>query len=119
MANQNTCPVCMTRMRLHQDGHTKVCPECGYKLCDHTYMDRELFDTDHSHNDYISYTANDNQQIPDPVFPASNLPTTTVPTRTTPVNISAEDYKKKKNLRRIIIGYIIVVIWILISMSME
>lgn len=116
MAN-NSCPVCMTKMRLHPDGHTKVCPECGYKLCDHKYTDRDLFDTDHSHNDYITFTENSNPVSSNYSMQqeqASRI--TDAPLqRTTPPNISAEDLKKKKLLRGIIIGYIIFILFIIFS----
>lgn len=53
---KNRCPVCMTKMKTHPDGHTLVCPECGYKLCDHSYTDRDLFSEEHYHSDYVTYS---------------------------------------------------------------
>ena len=52
--DKSKCPVCMTRMVM--TGHTLECPTCGYKYCDHNYEDRDLYDTDHSHNEYVTYT---------------------------------------------------------------
>lgn len=52
--DKSKCPVCMTRMVMN--GHTLECPTCGYKYCDHSYEDRDLYDTDHSHSDYVTYT---------------------------------------------------------------
>ena len=65
MAKKNACPVCMTKMNLHSDGHTLICPECGYKLCDHSYTDRSLFSEDHYHSDYVTY----NKPTPSSVSP--------------------------------------------------
>lgn len=53
--SKNRCPVCMTKMKIHPDGHTLLCPECGYKLCDHSYTDRDLFSEEHYHSDYVTY----------------------------------------------------------------
>lgn len=92
MAKKNTCPVCMTKMRLHTDGHTMVCPECGYKLCDHDYTDRDLYDTNHSHSDYTTYSASTTYNT----TPARTSTVQTRPTNT--VQKPAANPKLKKNM---------------------
>ena len=44
---ENTCPVCFTKMRTQNN--VLVCPECGYKLCDHSYTYHDSYSTEHTH----------------------------------------------------------------------
>lgn len=44
---KNTCPVCFTKM--HTQNNVLVCPECGYKLCDHSYAYHDSYSTEHTH----------------------------------------------------------------------
>lgn len=114
MARKNTCPVCMTKMKLHPDGHTLICPECGYKLCDHSYTDRNLFSEDHYHSDYVTY----NEPSP---RSASTNPS---PTRGTLVkNDSAYQKNTKKAGKKKLSGwelfFIIMLIVYLIMLSQQ
>ena len=43
----------MTKMKL--EGDVKVCPECGYRLCDHKEDGDDLFNNeDHTHSNYVT-----------------------------------------------------------------
>lgn len=55
---KNTCPVCFTKM--HTQNDVLVCPECGYKLCDHSYAYHNSYSTEHTHtpNYTTSYKTN-------------------------------------------------------------
>lgn len=47
------CPLCMTKMKL--EGDVKVCPECGYRLCDHKEDGDDIFNNeDHTHANYVT-----------------------------------------------------------------
>lgn len=52
---KNTCPICFTK--LQPRGKELVCPECGYKLCDHSYQNRDLYSTSHSHTPQYTTTS--------------------------------------------------------------
>lgn len=54
---KNICPVCFTRM--HPQNNVLVCPECGYKLCDHSYMYHDSYSTEHTHTpNYTTASSN-------------------------------------------------------------
>lgn len=55
---KKTCPVCFTKMR--PQNNVLVCPECGYKLCDHSYLYHDSYSTEHTHtpNYTTSYRTN-------------------------------------------------------------
>ena len=59
---ENTCPVCFTKMRTQSN--VLVCPECGYKLCDHSYTYHDSYSTEHTHTpEYTtSYKTSSEQQ---------------------------------------------------------
>ena len=50
---KNICPVCFTK--LQPKDNVLVCPECGYKLCDHSYTYHASYSTEHTHTpDYTT-----------------------------------------------------------------
>ena len=94
---KNTCPICFTKM--HTLNNVLVCPECGYKLCDHSYAYHNSYSTEHTHTPKYTTTYKIN----------SFAPTGT----SSPTN---SDYEKKTKLtgRRKII---ILIIFIYICMT--
>lgn len=75
---KNTCPICFTKMRTQNN--VLICPECGYKLCDHSYTYHDSYSTEHTHTpDYTTiYKANNTTLTgtPTPVNSAPQLPDT-------------------------------------------
>lgn len=54
--DKGTCPVCYTKMRTVKK--TLICPECGYKYCDHNRATENMFDNTHTHEpNYTTYTS--------------------------------------------------------------
>lgn len=130
MAKKPTCPICMTKLRLHTDGHTRICPECGYKLCDHAYEYRDLYDLNHSHSDYVTYSENtyefhqDDYEFPNMDLPPlqNNMPQTpaiSTPTSQRPVKPAPKAPAGKKKTPFWVIVIIIYVVLYIIGTASE
>ncbi len=98
---QNTCPVCFTKMR--ESNHVLVCPECGYKLCDHSYYYHDSYSTEHTHTP--NYTTASQTASARPASPASQNARVTQPRQDTGKTIS----KTVRIVRTIILIYFLIV----------
>lgn len=61
------CPLCITKLKVR--GNELYCPECGYKYCDHSYSDADIFNNaDHYHDTHTTYST-------DPTLDSTQDPT--------------------------------------------
>jgi hypothetical protein len=95
---KNSCPVCFTKM--HTINGVLVCPECGYKLCDHSYQYHDSYSTAHTHTpDYTTISR---------------------PSQTSPADNHSSGKQVKPNtvakiVRTVIIGYFVIILISILS----